>query len=100
MTVPLLTAVDVRRSFGPTLALDGASCSVAAGEIVALMGPSGSGKSTRLHSRRASWPPTREVLRLQGRYDEALEQGRRAVTAAGRAPHRWFGPVAAQLAIT
>jgi ABC-type branched-subunit amino acid transport system ATPase component len=36
---PLLAAVAVRKVFGATTALDGASLSVAAGEIVALMGP-------------------------------------------------------------
>jgi putative ABC transport system ATP-binding protein len=45
----LLRAVDVHKSFGPTRALDGASLSISAGEVVAVMGPSGSGKSTLLH---------------------------------------------------
>ncbi|MBO4207136.1 ABC transporter ATP-binding protein [Micromonospora echinofusca] len=49
MTGPLLVADDLHRSFGPTPALAGASLSVAAGEIVSIMGPSGSGKSTLLH---------------------------------------------------
>jgi len=46
---PLIVATDVVKSFGPTPALRGAGLSVAAGEIVAVMGPSGSGKSTLLH---------------------------------------------------
>ena len=46
---PLIEARDVRKSFGQTPALRGASVAVGQGEIVAIMGPSGSGKSTLLH---------------------------------------------------
>ena len=45
---PLLDAQNMRKSFGRTDALLGASVSVAVGEIVAITGPSGSGKSTLL----------------------------------------------------
>ena len=48
MTEHLLSARDVRKNYGPTTALDGASVVIDAGRVTALVGPSGSGKSTLL----------------------------------------------------
>ena len=42
----LLEIRHLKQQFGPTIALDGVSLRVAAGEIVALMGANGAGKST------------------------------------------------------
>jgi putative ABC transport system ATP-binding protein len=64
---PLLTAAGLRKAFGATPALTGADFSVAAGEIVAVMGPSGSGKSTLLHCLSGIVAPDAGSVRYQGR---------------------------------
>ncbi|MFE6049960.1 ABC transporter ATP-binding protein [Kitasatospora sp. NPDC056446] len=64
---PLLCARDLHKSFGLTPALAGASLTVAAGEIVAVMGPSGSGKSTLLHCLAGITRPDQGTVRYGNR---------------------------------
>ncbi len=63
----LVEARNVYRSFGQTHALQGASLSVSAGEILAIMGPSGSGKSTLLHCLAGIFTPDRGEVWFDGR---------------------------------
>ncbi len=50
---PIISAKNIKKSFGQTEALRGVSLDVEPGEVLAIMGPSGSGKSTLLHSLAA-----------------------------------------------
>lgn len=43
---PVVVAEDLRRSYGDTVALDGVSLTVEAGEVFGLVGPNGAGKTT------------------------------------------------------
>ncbi|MEV4311938.1 ABC transporter ATP-binding protein [Actinocrispum sp. NPDC049592] len=64
---PLLSGVDLVKSFGQTKALDGARLDLRAGEVVAVMGPSGSGKSTLLHCLAGIIRPDGGTVRYDGR---------------------------------
>ncbi|SEQ09739.1 putative ABC transport system ATP-binding protein [Lentzea xinjiangensis] len=66
MTGALLAAVELHKSFGSTRALAGVSFSIAAGEVVAVMGPSGSGKSTLLHCLSGILAPDEGTVTYDG----------------------------------
>ena len=74
----LIEARDVARSFGQTRAHRGASVSVAAGEILAVMGPSGSGKSTLLHCLSGILAPDSGEIWFDGRRIDAMGEARRS----------------------
>jgi putative ABC transport system ATP-binding protein len=73
----LLEARGVARSFGRTPALVDASLSVAAGEILAVMGPSGSGKSTLLHCLAGIFTPDAGEVWFDGQRLDTLGEAKR-----------------------
>ena len=79
----------MHKSYGRTVALDGADFGVTAGEIVAVVGPSGSGKSTLLHcpaaeARAVSWLERLEVEEV-ARQPGEVSGGQRQRVAVARA---------------
>jgi ABC-2 type transport system ATP-binding protein len=48
MSEPVLEVTDLRKRYGSTVALDGVSLAVEAGEVFGLLGPNGAGKTTLL----------------------------------------------------
>ncbi|MCW5253998.1 ABC transporter ATP-binding protein [Streptomyces sp. SHP 1-2] len=81
MTPPpgsLLSADQLRKAYGPTLALDGAEFSIHPGEVVAVMGPSGSGKSTLLHCLAGIVPPDSGTILYDGRELSAMGDAERS----------------------
>jgi len=77
MTEPLVEAINVHVSFGPTPALQGATLAVERGEFLAIMGPSGSGKSTLLHCLAGLLTPDRGQVRFDGRRIDDLPDRQR-----------------------
>jgi putative ABC transport system ATP-binding protein len=78
MTDALVDAQSVRKSFGRTEALRGASLSVAAGEVVAVTGPSGSGKSTLLLCAAGVIRPESGRVTYAGQVLDELDEAERS----------------------
>ncbi|MEE1791617.1 ABC transporter ATP-binding protein [Streptomyces sp. BE308] len=74
----LLAAHDLRKTYGSTPALDGASFSIHPGEVVAVMGPSGSGKSTLLHCLAGIITPDSGTITYAGRELSAMSDAERS----------------------
>ena len=68
--LPRLQIEGVSKRFGPTVALDGVSLEVAAGEVHALIGENGAGKSTLMKVLSGAHRPDAGSLTLDGQLFE------------------------------
>lgn len=79
----MLVARSVSKRFGPTVALDRFDLSIAAGEVVALMGANGAGKSTIVKILSGVYPGDGGSLELHGKpYAPASPQEAKALGVA------------------
>jgi ABC-2 type transport system ATP-binding protein len=62
----VLTLTDLRKSYGPTVAVDGLSLRVEPGEILGLLGPNGAGKSTTVHLALGLLTPDSGTVTVDG----------------------------------
>ena len=63
---PAITAVDVRKSFGDHVVLDGVELTVEQGSVFALLGPNGAGKTTMVRILATLLEPDRGEIRVAG----------------------------------
>lgn len=73
----ILECNDLKKSFGPTPALQGADLAVQHGEVLAIMGPSGSGKSSLLHCLAGIYKPDSGDVLFNGIRLDRLSDERR-----------------------
>ncbi len=62
----VLEVVELRKAFGPSVAVDGVSFSVGRGEIVGLLGPNGAGKTTTINMVLGVLAADRGAIRIEG----------------------------------
>ena len=67
MTAPRLRMTGIRKSYGPTRALDGVDLALRAGEVHALVGENGAGKSTLMKVLSGAVDPDAGGMTLDGR---------------------------------
>lgn len=84
MSAPILAAHAVTKSFGSTPALRDANLSVAAGEVLAIMGPSGSGKSTLLHCLAGILSPDAGEIVFDGHSLSTMSENERTLVRRDR----------------
>jgi putative ABC transport system ATP-binding protein len=99
MTTPILSARDVRKSYGRGAnkfdALKGVSLDVREGESIAIIGKSGSGKSTLMHLLALLDQPSGGTIELAGKDTRALTGA-----ALNRTRNKTFGFVFQQFFLT
>ncbi len=83
---PLLDIADIETSYGSSRVLFGISLTIAAGEVVSLMGRNGMGKTTTIRSVMGLTPPAAGSIRFDGREIRGLPPYRIAKFGLGLVP--------------
>ena len=66
MPVAAVSVVGLRESYGSTVAVDGVSFEVGAGEVFGIVGPNGAGKTTTVECLEGLRAPDEGVVRVLG----------------------------------
>ena len=81
--MPLLTATDLRKRYGPRTVVDGVSFAVDEGEIVGLLGRNGAGKTTSFRMSIGMISPDEGSVRFHGHDVSGLPMYERAQRGMG-----------------
>jgi ABC-2 type transport system ATP-binding protein len=84
---PLIALTDVRKSFGPTKAVDGLSFAVERGEMFGVIGPDGAGKTTTLRLICGLLAPDAGAVRIAG--DDPFRTHHTATSSIGYVSQRF-----------
>jgi ABC-2 type transport system ATP-binding protein len=84
---PAARLVDLRKAFGPVVALDGLSAQLPAGKILGLVGPDGAGKTTLIRLLAGLMDPTSGSVEVLGRKPSA--EGGTTQAEVGYMPQRF-----------
>ena len=82
----LLSAHELRKTYGGRAVVDGVCLQVRPGEIVGLLGPNGAGKTTSFYIIAGIVPPEKGKVRFAGRDISRLPMHRRARLGLGYLP--------------
>ncbi|PSP94869.1 ABC transporter ATP-binding protein [Halobacteriales archaeon QS_4_62_28] len=82
----VLVAEDIRRQYGDTVAVDGVSLSLSAGEVFALVGPNGAGKTTLVRALTGTTDVEGHVA-LFGESPTAVDRDRIGLLPQDCTPH-------------
>lgn len=81
----MLSLQNLRKSFGPLVAVDGLSLEIHKGEVFGLLGPNGAGKSTTIGMSVGLITPDSGSVTLEGAGSPVMPQTRRSIGVAPQA---------------
>ncbi|MFC4544534.1 ABC transporter ATP-binding protein [Halosolutus amylolyticus] len=82
----VVEADDVRKTYGETIALSGASLSVESGEVFGLIGPNGAGKTTLVRALTGTTDPDDGTVRVLGESPTTVDRHRLGVLPQAFSP--------------
>ena len=80
----MIEVQNLRKTYGPVVAVDGATFEVRAGEVFGLLGPNGAGKTTTIHCISGLLQPASGRVRVAGH--DVVREGKAARASIGVAP--------------